>query len=275
MDAAEVKKTLNNISDLSTIPTIVGKIISIVDKEDSSFKELDSLITHDQSVAEQVIRVANSTLFGHSGQVRDLKQAIMFLGFNQIRSIAAGMSIMKIFPPNGAFNLKNLWIHSYEVALISSMLSDVITMTCSGECFLSGLLHDIGRIIFYKIDHRQFYKILTTDDMLEKEMELFGCTHAEAGAWFAEIAGMPLEIVSSIRNHHNPSMAREFKDSASIISLAEALSRMYSPRVEDDGLWTKEHDAILLELRIDKPVFAAVNKKFYGSNKEAELFFNQ
>lgn len=273
MDASEVKKFLKNIGDLSTHPSMVGKILSVFKKEDPSLKELNSLIAHDQAMAERVIRIANSTLFGHSGQVKDIRQAIMFLGFDQIKAIAVGMGVMEIFPPQGSFNLKNLWIHSYEVAMISSLLSDVVTMTSPRECFLSGLLHDIGRVIFYKIDHQQFYNIITTDDMLEKEMDLFGCTHAEAGGWFAETAGMPPEIISSIRYHHSPSKAQEFKDSASIISLAEAMSRMYSPRIEDDGLWTGEHDAILLELGINSTELALVGNKLYGSKKEAEHFF--
>ncbi len=52
--------------------------------------------------------------------------------------------------------------------MIASVISDHVNMTSPPECFLSGLLHDIGRIIFYKMDHNLFFKIPTTDDMLER-----------------------------------------------------------------------------------------------------------
>ena len=239
MSASEVKDFIENLEDLSTIPMLAGKILSIVQKKDCSLEDLNSLIAHDQAMAERVIRAANSPFFGRSGQIRDIRQAIMFLGFERIKSIAVGMNVITIFPHTSTFNIKFLWIHCYEVALIASVISDRIVMTSPRECFLSGLLHDIGRIIFYKMNHDEFFKILTTDDMLEKEMELFGCTHADAGAWLAEEAGLPSEIILTTRYHHSPSQGKEFRDSIAIVSLAEAMSRMYCPRIEDDGLWTR------------------------------------
>jgi len=273
MNASDVKDFIKNLDDLSTLPVVVGKILSIVGRENCSIEELDNLIAHDQAMAERVIRAANSVFFGHSGQVLDIRQAILFLGFERIRSIAVGMSVMTIFPHHSSFNIKNLWIHCYEVALAASVISDFVTMTSPRESFLSGLLHDIGRIIFYIKDHDLFFKIPISEDMLEKEMEFFGCTHAEAGAWFAEAAGMPPEIISTTRYHHSPSKAEDFRDSVSIVSLAEAMCRMFSPRIEDDGMWTEEHDVILLELGIDRKELAVVGEKLYISRKEAENFF--
>jgi HD-like signal output (HDOD) protein len=268
-----VKDFIRSIEGLSTIPALVGKILSIVQKEDCSLEELNNLVAHDQAMAERVVRAANSAFFKRSGQIRDIRQAILFLGFERIKSLAVGMNVMTIFPHHNAFNLKNLWIHSYETALIASVISDFVSMTSPPECFLSGLLHDIGRIIFYKMDYQLFYEIPSTDDMLDKEKELFGCNHAEAGAWFAESAGMPAEIHLTIRYHHRPSQAEEFKDSVSIVALAEGMSRMFSPRHEDDGLWTVEHDALLLELGIESKELAVIGEKLYGAKKEAETFF--
>jgi putative nucleotidyltransferase with HDIG domain len=231
MSSSEVKNFIKNIESLPTIPVLREKIHSIVQNEDCSLDDLNNLITHDQALAERVIRAANSAFFGHSGQVRDICQAILFLGFERIKSLAVGMSVLTLFPPTIAFNIKYLWMHSYEVAMIASVISSHVTMTSPPECFLSGLLHDIGRIIFYKMDHNLFFKIPTTDDMIEKEREFFGCTHADSGSWFAEAAGLPLEIVLTIKDHHSPSLAKEFRDSVSIVALAEAMSRMYSPRI--------------------------------------------
>ena len=101
------------------------------------------------------------------------------------------------------------------------------------ESFLAGLLHDIGRIVFYSLDHESFQTIETTDTMLEEETTVFGCTHADAGAWFAEEIGLPNSIVLSIKYHHKPSATPDEMNLVSLVSLAEAFTRMFNPRVED------------------------------------------
>lgn len=272
MTHLEVRRFIKDLQDLSTIPAVLGKILSVIKDENSSPQDLYRLISHDQAFAERVIRVANSALFGHSGQIRDIRQAIMFLGYNRIKSIALGMTIMDIFPAK-TFNVKNMWIHSYEVAFLSASISEFVPMTSPRECFLAGLLHDIGRVIFYKLDPKRFLDLGTGDDLLEREKELFGCTHPEAGAWFAEGAELPEEVVKVIRFHHRPSMTDEYRDSVSIVSLGEAFSRRFSPRVEDDGIWTEEHDAVLLEFSLNESDLATIGERFYGIKGEIERFF--
>jgi len=274
MEPHGVKGFIKGLKDLPTIPALLGKIISVVSDEDSSAQDLYKLISHDQALAERVLRVANSTFFGHSGEVKDIRQAIMFLGFNKIKSMAVGMTVMDAFPAHSSFNIKNLWSHGYEVALFAEALSEVICMTCPRECFLLGLLHDIGRIIFYKINPGGFLEIEAANDRLEKEKELFGCTHAEAGAWFAMENGLPSEIISTIQFHHQPSLATEYKDSVSIVSLAEALLSMFSPKRENDGIWNKEHEVLSLEYSLTDDTILLVGAKFFAAKPEIEQFFH-
>src|SRR3972149_9792804 len=246
MGSLEVKYFIKGLRDIPTIPALLGKIIAIVQDEHSSTKDLHKLISHDQALAEKVLRVANSAFFGHSGEIKDIGQAIMFLGFNKIKSIAIGMTVMDVFPVHSSFDIKNLWIHGYEVAVFAEALSEIISMTSPRECFLAGLLHDIGRIIFYKMNFKNFLEIESADDRLEKEKELFGCTHAEAGAWFALESKLPPEIVSAIQFHHKPSHSTLYKDSVSIVSLAEALCIRFRPKRENDSTWKAEHEVLFL-----------------------------
>jgi HD-like signal output (HDOD) protein len=273
MNEAEVKQYIKGLNDLPTIPALLGKILSVLRDADSSPDDLFRLISHDQALAERVVKTANSVFFGHPGQILDIEQAIMFLGFNKIKSIVAGAAVMDVFPSKTSFSIRNLWIHSYETAFIASVISNIVEMTRPAECFLSGLLHDVGRIIFYKIDHKKFYSIQTNDDMLEKEIEVFGCTHAEAGAWFAEENGMPEEIIYTTRFHHSPSKTGDYKEAVAIISLAEGLSRKLSPKIEDDGLWTAEHSALLLECSLKDEHMMHIAEKFAGAKFEIENFF--
>lgn len=271
----EVREYVKGVYRARTIPSMLGKILSLVKDENSSPQELFLLISHDPALAERVIQVANSVMFGHSGEVRALRHAVMFLGYERLRSIAMGMGVMDVFSisARSSLDIQNLWIHGYEVAYLSSVISDTISMGASPESFLCGLVHDIGRIIFFEKDRDRYYEIGTSDDMFEKEVELFGCTHAEAGGWYAEYAGLPEDIIQAIRHHHRPSGATGNMLGVSVVALAEVFSRRFSPRFIDDGLWTPEHDAILLELGIGEESMQAICHKLGGLKYDIKMFF--
>lgn len=274
MARQDVKQFIKRLNDLSTLPVLLGKIQSVVNDETKSTEDLGHLIGYDQAMSQRVLKVANSAFFAHSGQIRDIQQAVLFLGMDRIKNIAIGTSVMQIFPSRDSFKIENLWIHGYEVALVASLLSESVNVTQPPECFLAGLLHDIGRLVFYTMDHDLFARIDTSDTMLEQEMTLFGCTHAEAGAWLAQEMKLPSSVVNTIRFHHAPSAATEERNIVSLVSLAEVFTRMFRPRLEDDGIWTPEHNAILLELSLTPEEQTALGDKFMASQKEIESIFS-
>ena len=271
----EIREYVKGVYRARTIPSMLGKILSLIKDENSSPQELFLLISHDPALAERVIRVANSVMFGHSGEVRALRHAVMFLGYERLRSIAMGMGVMDVFSisARNSLDIQNLWIHGYEVAYLSAVISDTISMGAPPESFLCGLIHDIGRIIFFEKDRDRYYDIGTSDDMFENEIKLFGCTHAEAGGWYAEFAGLPEDIVQAIRYHHHPSGATGNMLGVSVVALAEVFSRRFSPRFIDDGLWTPEHDAIMLELGIGEESLQAICHKLGGLKYDIKMFF--
>ncbi len=269
-----VRLFIKGLKDLPTLPSLFRKILIITKCDKSCANDLYEMISHDQALAEKVLKVANSPLFGLSGRVRDIRHAIMLMGFDRLKSIALGMTVMNIFPPQSSFNIKNLWIHSYEVAFLASSLSEVVFITSPRESFVSGLLHDIGRIVFYKMDSKRFYQIPTTENMFEIEIEYYGCTHPEAGAWFLEQAGLPEEIIYSVRYHHSPSESKQYHHAVSISAIAEGLARQYSPRIEDDGIWTDELSAALLALSIKDEERRFIAERLYSARIDIQRFFS-
>lgn len=270
----DVKRFIKQLPDLSTTPALLEKILKVVQDDSRPTEDLATVISYDPAMSERVLHIANSAFFGHSGQIKDIEQAIMFLGLERIKNIAAGMSVMNIFPSRGSFQVENLWLHSYEVAFLSSLLAERIAMAQPQECFFAGLLHDIGRLVFYTMDHERFLKIETTDTLLAQEISLFGCTHADAGAWFAEEVGLPDNIVITIRHHHQPSAAPDEMSTVSVVSLAEALTRTFTPRVEDDGIWTPEHDAILLEFSLSGNDLKELGDRFKEAQPGIQQIFS-
>ncbi len=269
MEPISIERFIDRVEHLATLPVILRKILEITGDPTHSPQELYEVIAQDQALAERVVRIANSPFFGHSGQVGDIHQAIMLLGYEHIRNISVSMSVLATFSKRGDRNLKQFWLHSFEVAFLAAHIADVAALLSPRAAFLAGLLHDMGRLVFYSIRSDHYRQILGTDDLLDREQVFFGCDHAAAGGLLAEKTRLPEEHVIAIRYHHKPSFAGSYRDLVAVVALAEGLSRRFSPKIEDDGIWTPEHDALLLELSLSNDDLDEMGELL--TRKDAEL----
>jgi HD-like signal output (HDOD) protein len=272
VDVSEVRTAIDRLDHLSTISVVLNRIWQATGDPSSPPQELYKIISYDQALAERILRVANSTFFRHCEKVGNIRQAILLLGYEQIRDIAVGMSVVVMLSQKGDMNIRKFWAHSYEVASISAMVAEITTILNPTTAFLTGLLHDAGRLLFYNLDKTGYRMILGTDDLLDKEVSKFGCDHALAGSWLAERAHLPEEQVLAIRYHHAPSRSTVFRDLTSALSISEALSRRFSPKIEDDGIWTDEHDALLLELSLTNDNIRDMEEKLNAEETELKNF---
>lgn len=272
--AEGVKKYIKELKDLSSRAALLSKILTIDEDGRAPADELHKLIAHDPVLAQRVLRVANSGAFGHSGQITDIHQAVLFLGFDRIKSLAAGMTAVGIFPFKPSSHTEKLWIHGYEVGFIAAGLSRHMTSVHPVQSFMAGLLHDVGRIVFHGVNQEESWNIKTDSSMLEQEARAFGCTHEEAGAWFCEAMTLPREISGAVRCHHTPSGAKDMRPLVSAVALAEALSMKFNPRPESDGVWTEEHNSIIHEFSLKDEDMNAISLRLAAAGPEIQVFFS-
>ncbi len=245
---ASTKLNLNRLKDLPTLPDIFKELLDVLQNENSTFSDLASVIKHDQSLVEKILRVANSPYFGIPGNVKSIEQAIMLLGYDLVKGLCLGTSIFKLLGKHSRKAVNNLWKHSNEVAVIGAKISEYVEGIEPSEVFSAGLLHDIGRVVLLTLDKEKYLQIIDSDDLIIQELDYFGIHHPSIGAEFLRRAYLPESLVYAVRYHHTPSKAEKYKKMVSVVSFAEALSRNFFPKFEDDGYWTEEHDAIVLEL---------------------------
>src|SRR5213594_728517 len=72
--------------NLPTIPAVLSQVLGLVEREDSSTRDLVDLIEHDQALTGKMLRLANSAFFGQSRRVATIPRAVMLLGFSTARS---------------------------------------------------------------------------------------------------------------------------------------------------------------------------------------------
>jgi putative nucleotidyltransferase with HDIG domain len=95
--------------------------------------------------------------------------------------------------------------------------------------FLAGMLHDVGYSVLAHLDteHSDELQIRMITEpkrlALDIELEIVALTHDELGAELARHWGLPEEIVTAIRFHHDVSRGDPAQPLARIINLAEKL----------------------------------------------------
>jgi len=123
-----------------------------------------------------------------------------------------------------------LWQHSLVVGVISEWLARMLRYSDPEQAYVSGLLHDIGKLLLDQSILSNYPKIV---DYIQKyqlwqvEERLLGIDHAHVGGLIAEHWNFPTELTDAIRCHHAPSQAKVNPRLAAIVNLANSFSEDY------------------------------------------------
>lgn len=194
---------------LPSLPHVLVKLLQACRDEEICFDSLSDIISQDASLTTKVIKAANSPVYGRARHLNSLKHTLMFLGFDTIKSIAITASIKQFFSEYSnekTHFLKSFWHHSLTCATISRSLAELTSYPYPEEAYISGLLHDIGKLVIepkmdekYKSDEHGIYP---ADEILKREEESVGISHPELAAIMLEKWNMPDVICDSVRYHH-------------------------------------------------------------------------
>jgi putative nucleotidyltransferase with HDIG domain len=229
MDQIDVRDAVLRIRELPTLPAVLGKILMTTADPDASALDLGQLIACDPSLAATILKLVNSAYYGMSRQVGSVTQAIVMLGFIEIRKLVlATTAFHALSKETSKFDRTQLWRHSIGTAMIAERLAKAMKIRNEG-CFEAGLLHDIGKVVFDVLYPQQFRAAAELAHENEwftwqAEREVFGFDHAGAGALLAEHWNLPPAVVETIQFHHDSTGLQEYVQLASLIELANTLT---------------------------------------------------
>lgn len=204
-------KLMAKVGKLPTMPHVSAKILEMVGDPETSARKLQTVIDSDQVLAMRILKVANSALYSLPRKVKTLKEAIVMLGFNHIRSLVLAEAIQNLFKGKGKKGdlLESLlWEHSVGAALAAKTVAKELFPALSEEAFVTTLVHDIGKLILLQGDPAAYQKIIQEiyadyRPFAELEVEVFEVDHAEVGGALAERWNLHERAVAAIRKHHD------------------------------------------------------------------------
>jgi putative nucleotidyltransferase with HDIG domain len=188
-------------------PSVAKRIMALAGSDDSSAEQIGKLAKTDPSFSAELLRFANSALFGASRKINGLTQAILLLGVDRVKTMASVVVMNRMVRSSVSIpTLRKVWIHSLATALIAEEAAARMRVGRDAG-YTAGLLHNLGALGLMSAYPAEYSRMLEVSrdfgfDLINTERDLFEIDHCAAGAWLAKEWDFPDELVQAIAAHH-------------------------------------------------------------------------
>ncbi|MBE9581546.1 MAG: HDOD domain-containing protein, partial [Proteobacteria bacterium] len=278
-------KIYSKIDELPTLPTVIPKLLSLMDGSKSNAADVTEAISHDPSLTSKILKVSNSAYYGFPQGISNLERAVALLGFNMIKSLALSMGVLSSLPSGSKFphfSQEGLWIHSLAVATAMKELGQRFGAGDDRDyLFIIGLLHDIGKVVLDQFFGELFQQALEEAQNLEKarlymaERKVIGFDHGEVGAMLLKRWMFPDMIVNPIAIHHQTEIP-EGTNSAdtAMLRIADALPQELGLGDEGNPTVSEIHEADLQVLEMKEKDLEDMKEYLHGAKDGIYAFFS-
>jgi putative nucleotidyltransferase with HDIG domain len=199
---------------LPPFPAIAQRVLALVSHEDVAIRELGDLVKMDPSFSAELLRFANSALFGVSHEVKSVSQAIVLLGLDRVKTMATLVAVNRMIRSSVRVEaLRKVWVHSLVTALIAEEVARVSGLA-GDAAYTAGLLHNLGTLGLMSAYPEEYSRMLDVTqefgfDLLQTERDLFDIDHSLAGCYLAQDWDFPDELAAAIAVHHEDPVPQE------------------------------------------------------------------
>ncbi len=215
---------------LPTLPMIFSKINEAIVKPNSSANDIGKIISKDTSLSARLLKIVNSAFYGFPSRIDSIGRAVAIIGTRQLSSLASGVTVIHMFKdiPSDIIDMKSFWKHSIACGVNAKIIASYQGIQNTERLFLSGLLHDIGRLILYNYapDYATYAlaKAKRTNIMLNRvEYEDLDFDHAKIGGLLLKKWKLPVLIEHAVTYHHSPQKSQNPLE-PSIVHLADIMA---------------------------------------------------
>jgi HD-like signal output (HDOD) protein len=222
-----LKQLTTRIKNLPILPALQNQLTEELRNESPSIERIGEIISRDIGMTAKILQLVNSAFFGLAQPVNNATEAALYLGLNTIRSLALSVGIFSQYDQKTckSFSLDALSQHSWMTGVLARRVAQFEQKNSKflEQCFLAGLLHDIGQLVLAFGLHEEYSAIITKSGkeklpVWQVEQELLGATHADVGAYLLALWGLPNPIIEAVGLHHQPGkcMAPQFSPTIAV-----------------------------------------------------------
>lgn len=188
--------------DVPAQPESLVKLSLLLADDEVNLNAVSALITSDMALASAVLKAVNSSLYGLSGRVQSVQQAITYLGTREVASVTFEMGLKAVFP--SAPELEPVWERASVRGLLMGRIGQALHVD-PWAAHSAGLFEECGKAVLFRHAPVRYLPMLVgaQDDaeLLYLEHREYGVSHDALGAALCESWGLAAPAVQSVRHH--------------------------------------------------------------------------
>ncbi len=224
------------VEKMPAFPKSVQRVLELASDINCSHKELVMIIEKDPVMTMKLLRILNSAYYSFPKQVTSVNQSVVYLGLNTIKNMALSFAAMGSLPRHSAagFDFQRYLMHSLTTASLARTLSQKYFPddTTHSDCYIAGLLHDFGKVVFARFLTDEFKDAITfshnqTISLHSAEQQIIGADHTVVGGMLVEKWQFSKQLTENILNHHSHISADNPVQSC--LFVADQISKQLAP----------------------------------------------
>jgi HD-like signal output (HDOD) protein len=189
-------------------PQVAIRVLQMANNPDVSMRQLSDLISTDSAFSSEVLTIVNSPLYAIRSPINSVLHAIAVLGSNSLKGVCLTVGVRTYLGKSLQHDsLRAIWRHSLACGLIAQELAMAGSIS-NDAAYTAGVMHDIGRLALAVLRPREYAALImmhtgSPGSMLERERDLFGFDHCEAGRHLIADWKLPAEFQAIVADHHS------------------------------------------------------------------------
>ncbi len=242
----QINLILANIDRLPTLPAVATKLMSIGSVEDIDLDEVIELIESDPAMSTTILSMCRTADKGLGDKITSVRRAVIMLGLEAVQVAALSVHVYAQLESQSSenqgadsessvFDRSGFWIHSLAVACGAESIARAHPKlgVSPEQAYLSGLLHDMGKLSLDLVLPKAYERVLTMSKSRQcaiclVERTMLGLDHHTAGKRLCEHWKLPDPIRDAIWLHSQPIASLpegSNRSVVSIVTLAESWAR--------------------------------------------------
>jgi putative nucleotidyltransferase with HDIG domain len=275
--------SLNDIVEqidlLAPIPAIASQIITKSEDPDSSLAEIADLIVKDPALTANLLKICNSAYFSLPRKVESVKDAVSWVGLDQIVELVLSNSLLNNFNQGlEGYGLGEgeLWRHAVTSAHVAKSLARRYGVSQNKHLiYTAALLKDIGKLILGRFVAFSFEKInilvhCQGYSFNDAEKNVIGMNHEELGAMVGEKWSFSEKLIYIIRHHHLTDESARQDLETSLVYLADIICMMMGICTGTDGLSYRFYSDVLKRMNVFEKDFQGIIAEMSENQQKIE-----